>query len=531
MPQNLGLVGAEGAASATEFLTRLVAQRRAQEIQDRDYQLQQAKLAEETASRQQAAADLARYRTATLSQGDAQLKLDRERYLGAAPKQQIEHVTVPGTKNGVPGEFDRYVDITSGKTIYESMKPPKSASDNPSEFEGFVQLRNRELQAAGKPALTSDEVRQLHNEYTRGASGQGAIEAMGDQIIKHERPPTTKGINRQTATDVQAYLAEKGFDLAQAEQDWQSQEKYIATMDGQRQISLAQAVLTSKRSLDLVEQFANEWEGGRFAQLNRFELNRAKEGYYGPAATKIATQLDGQIANLVVDLAVVSRQGLSPTDDAMKQAADQLKGEWSGPVLRSMVDLARKNLDIREGSVRAIAPFSFDQARKNPYVRDGKGGGADNKDQLNQTDLVPGQNEPARPIISALAPGGLPPPPPGMGFPQGLPQRSAAPGANFNAASPPPATSAATEEPVSSSPLSGPGPSPNLNAAAPGAPTPNLNATSPRATDRKTISMRELQQAVDLLNQRLRASGQPETSLREQLDAAVAKGYIITGVR
>ncbi len=189
-----------------------------------------------------------------------------------------------------------------------------------------------------------------------GGEGKLNYEKVGDAIMSGKQPPELGNMGRMGA-QIRQYMADKEYSLTQAVEDWTATKKHIGTMNGAQQVRLRQAVAFTRDSLDIVEDLAKEWKAGRFAALNRIQIEAAKQGAFGKDAASLATRLDGQIADLVSELAVVYRGGNTSTDASLKLASNNLKAQWDEKVLIDNIGLVRKNLKIRENSIRGTRPI------------------------------------------------------------------------------------------------------------------------------------------------------------------------------
>jgi hypothetical protein len=165
-------------------------------------------------------------------------------------------------------------------------------------------------------------------------------------------PPLLPGRASKEYVAMLAEAKRQGYDLATAATDWAATQKHIATMNGAQQLRLNQSIGALPELLDSVDALASKWKAGRFPVLNRATLAAAKGGALGPAAATIANQLASQIADVTADLGSVYMGGNSPTDHALDLASKSLSGDWSEAVLHDMVALARKNVIIRQNSIR-----------------------------------------------------------------------------------------------------------------------------------------------------------------------------------
>jgi hypothetical protein len=227
--------------------------------------------------------------------------------------------------------------------------------------------------AADKARLEASQQEQArHNRAMEarpvgGASGMGGsdIDAIAEAIANGEQPPTLQGLYRNGAA-VRAALAKKGFNLAQAETDWKATQKHVSTLNGAQQTRMGQAIDNAAHSLDVIEDLAKQWDGGKFPILNKAQLALAKNGALGPKAQQIATQLEAQIADVTSELANVYMGGNSPTDHALGLAAKNLSADWTRDQLRSAINLSRKNLQIRSNSMRNVGVAGASAG--NPYA-------------------------------------------------------------------------------------------------------------------------------------------------------------------
>jgi hypothetical protein len=174
---------------------------------------------------------------------------------------------------------------------------------------------------------------------------------IADGIRSGTFPPDISQYGRPVQGAIASELAKQGFDLSRAQTDWKATQKHIATLNGAQQLRLNQAVNALPDMLDSVDALAAKWQGGQFPILNRANLALAKGGAYGKDVASVANQLDAQIADVTADLGNVYMGGNSPTDHALGLAGKSLSGDWDQKVLHDMVQLAKKNVTIRQNSI------------------------------------------------------------------------------------------------------------------------------------------------------------------------------------
>lgn len=298
--------------------------------------------------------------------------------LGAAPSQEARDAVFQGAKAfGAPaavlGLFDpTWSPETQARDRAASVSEKDRLTIDALAGERQAQATSRaadDTRATDALGETKRHNRAMEARPVGGSAASAAAsgvdpEAIAQAIIDGKQPPTLQGLYRHGAA-VRTILAKKGYDYATASADWQAATKHFQTINGAQQTRIRQAVYTARESVDVIDELAKQWKGGRFPILNRANLALAKGGAYGKDAASIATKLEGQITDVVSELANVYMGGNSPTDHALKLAEKNLSADWDERVLRDMTALARKNLDIRSNSIEQAAAIG--PSADNPY--------------------------------------------------------------------------------------------------------------------------------------------------------------------
>lgn len=248
-------------------------------------------------------------------------------------------VSTSPAKPPAVGSFEDYITRTYGTA-------PTSAQ--------IVEGRKVYQQADDRPRITVNT--------GSGSDVKEAVAGMKDGTI----PPQLPGRASKDYTATMAEAHRQGYDLQAAVTDWNATQKHIASMNGNQQLRLNQAINQLPELLDSVDALASKWKGGRFPILNRANLALAKGGAYGEDVASVARQLDAQIADVTSDLGAVYMGGNSPTDHALGLAAKSLSGEWSEKVLKDMTNLARNNVTIRSNSIKHTGVAGASE--NNPYA-------------------------------------------------------------------------------------------------------------------------------------------------------------------
>jgi hypothetical protein len=242
--------------------------------------------------------------------------------------------------------------VITGETKTAPFKPTATQDKKISERIGSDNIKYATMQRADN---TTYEI-PVGNERQAAQGILGSAQGFDpDAIAKAMKegtlPPTMEGLSRGQGGVVQSKLAKLGLNYSMLNQDWKATSRHFQTLNGTQQTRLRQAATTARESLDIIDQLAEQWNGGKYPILNKASLTLAKQGALGEDAQKIATTLEAQITDVVSEMSNVYMGGNSPTDQALKLAAKNLSADWSKGQLKAGTDLARKNLTIRLNSI------------------------------------------------------------------------------------------------------------------------------------------------------------------------------------
>jgi len=190
--------------------------------------------------------------------------------------------------------------------------------------------------------------------------------AIADAIEAGDQSPIITDLGRPAAAAVSSELARRGFSLARKQSEWKSIQRFYLSKQSTQQLRIRQSADVILQSTDAIDALAKQWAAGGFKTLNKAELIAAKNGLLGPEAAKIATLLEAQLTETVEAMGNVYMGGNTPTDRAMMLAQQQLKTEWSLPVLLAATDLVRRNTKFRLNAIDNIGPSGVDP--NSPYL-------------------------------------------------------------------------------------------------------------------------------------------------------------------
>lgn len=199
---------------------------------------------------------------------------------------------------------------------------------------------------------SDDEFKQAARTALGGTSEQDA-QSIADGVQQGNIPPTLQGLYRMRGR-VGSILQQRGYDLKNASLDYYATQRSVASQNSPAFQKQRAALDFTETALNKVDDLANQWKAGGFKLLNHARLVAAVNGALGPEAAKIATQLNGQINDMIASTSQVYMGGNSPTDQAMKIAGGNLSADWSEDVLHSMTKLLRDNIQIRRNSINHL---------------------------------------------------------------------------------------------------------------------------------------------------------------------------------
>lgn len=279
-----------------------------------------------------------------------------------SPEDFAKAVRISGGVDMKPAEVATTTETNRHNTTEEGQTAPVRA--NQARLYGAQTVKTGE--ETRNEVLKRDPTSPLSPHRAMGGSDDD-VKQTAAGIIDGTQPPTLAGFRGDTIK-VRAELHRQGYDLVKAEQDWHATQKYLSTLNGSQQVRLRQVVDTTYHSLDVIEQLGNEWNSMGLPLLSRANIEAAKSGALGQNAQSLATRLDGQIGDVVSELAVVYKGGNSPTDEGLKLAAKNLQTQWSAKTLSDNIGLVRTNLTIRRNSIKSAGAVTNEGNRYAPNV-------------------------------------------------------------------------------------------------------------------------------------------------------------------
>jgi len=195
---------------------------------------------------------------------------------------------------------------------------------------------------------------------------QNDIDEAVSGIVNGSIPPEISSMTSfRDRTRVIAALTRNGFDLSKAASEWKSTQKFLASMNSEKQIRLRQALSSVSDALDNVEALSNEFSRSGFTPLNKAQIAVAASGI-GPQAD-LAREYLGQISIIQDELGQVFMGGNSPTERALELAAKTIgSGDWTQSQMSATIKNIRDNLRYRINAINNADVYTGTAGNQGP---------------------------------------------------------------------------------------------------------------------------------------------------------------------
>jgi hypothetical protein len=259
----------------------------------------------------------------------------------AAHLEAKSDMVIKGTTN-VPS-----YDTATGKYTFDGKEvPPDQIVKAPPPKDPIAQ------------ALQAVNLATAQQNLSEKARRQTNVSKLADGMMSGGVPPDPEGLQRNGLYgDVVAELQDRGVNFSELRQNYLAQKRLIQTENSPQGVRLDIAVRSGKAMYDAVDKLADQWDGMGLGILSRANLKAASEGALGPAAQKLAVQLNGQIAQLTSDVATVEQNGMTPTNEARGVAEQSMQGWWGKGTIKAMTAQGRANMNIRDMARKETVPI------------------------------------------------------------------------------------------------------------------------------------------------------------------------------
>jgi hypothetical protein len=178
------------------------------------------------------------------------------------------------------------------------------------------------------------------------AGNVAEVSGVVDDIVSGKQPPTTQGLYRKGPL-VREGLAEKHFDLAAAQLEWQRAQKQVQSLNGpqmMRFFGLAQSV---DRTIDEVRSLSKEMSLSGIQPLNKGELEILIQTAGNTKEGQLATRYVTAINTLREEFANLAQGGYAPTESVWALANKQINANYGVDQLGASLDEVQRLVRYR----------------------------------------------------------------------------------------------------------------------------------------------------------------------------------------
>ena len=279
-------------------------------------------------------------------------------------RQEQEDMQSPAARSLLKGALAKFMPKS---TISDDTPTRTMQALLPVAEKGFAADQTAQWHAMQTAAMADARRQAASAKADKVKDASDEAETIAQAIHDGTQPPDLKGLYKVGPT-VRAKLADKGFDLTRATQDWQAVQRHSATMNGPQQERARQAVANATGQLDNVLELYDQWQkvgpASGFKMFNRAALGAAKQ--LGGEVGSVATNMEGQVNLLAGELGNALMGGNSPTDHALHMASTLLSGDWDEKTFKKAIETLRRDLKIRHNSMMNSAPAGLSQ--NSPYA-------------------------------------------------------------------------------------------------------------------------------------------------------------------
>lgn len=167
-----------------------------------------------------------------------------------------------------------------------------------------------------------------------------------DGIIDGSQPPVLTGLYGDSV-HVRSGLHAKGFNLAQAQVDWDRAKKATAAVNSSRMTQYVALNQSVDRTIDEVKDLSKQMELGGIPFLNKLELGKYIQTQGNTEKGQLATRYMTAVNTLKEEFANLANGGYAPTEAAWKLANDQVNGNYGVKQLGASVNEIQRLIRYR----------------------------------------------------------------------------------------------------------------------------------------------------------------------------------------
>jgi hypothetical protein len=224
----------------------------------------------------------------------------------------------------------------------------------------------------GKVSITDTKGNEYVPPGGTGEGGKTAAQEIADAIAEGKQPPTTTGLYKQGAA-VKAQLARKGFDLTNANLEWQAAQKQVQSLNGPQMTRYAGLAKSVVNTIDEVKGLSEKMQNSGIPMLNAAKIQEYIQLQGNSEKGQLAAKYLAGVNTLKEEFANLAQGGYAPTEAAWKLAEQQINGNYGVQQLSASLTEVQRLIRYRLQGIPNFQTLGPDAP--NRYKPDGGGGG------------------------------------------------------------------------------------------------------------------------------------------------------------
>lgn len=200
--------------------------------------------------------------------------------------------------------------------------------------------------------------------------GKTAAQEISDAIAEGKQPPTTTGLYKQGAA-VKAQLAKRGFDLTQANLEWQAAQKQVQSLNGPQMTRYAGLAKSVVNTIDEVKSLSEEMANSGIPMLNAAKIQAYIQTAGNSEKGQLAARYLAGVNTLKEEFANLAQGGYAPTESAWALANQQINGNYGVQQLAATLTEVQRLIRYRLQGIPNFQTLGPDAP--NRYKPDGGG--------------------------------------------------------------------------------------------------------------------------------------------------------------
>lgn len=195
------------------------------------------------------------------------------------------------------------------------------------------------------------------NKYVppNGADGEKtSAQEIAGAIMDGKQPPATTGLYKQGAA-VKAELARKGFDLTNAQLEWQAAQKQVQSLNGPQMTRYAGLAKSVVNTIDEVKSLSQEMQNSGVPLLNAAKIQAYIQTEGNSKNGQLAARYLAAVNTLKEEFANLAQGGYAPTEAAWTLANQQINGNYGVQQLSASLNEVQRLINYR---LQGIPNFS-----------------------------------------------------------------------------------------------------------------------------------------------------------------------------